>query len=151
MMTDLKQILSIINQSLNSKESITFKNLDDGLEKLEYCRKIRDYIDLVNSELNHKLLLVMKEQGLSRYNFQGKVAVRASTSRYKCDALVKQLDKQTYQKLQQYQALRLNKKIIDKAIVDRVLEAESIEEYLKSGLIERTSRHFVRFSYPQSR
>lgn len=137
-------LLDFQKQLLNKKIKIT--SLADGIEKLAMARIVKNILEDLCSDLNSEVLKLFNKNKIEEFSYKGKTIKPAMVSKYNCNALVEYLPDETKKRLLPLQDLHLNKSIIDSAIEEGILEAQSIQEYIDAGLVTKRVKRFIRFS-----
>lgn len=144
-MKKIKNFVDKLNDFIEKnaqKESIS---LEQAITVLEELRVIKYDLEDISQELNGLIIETFKALKIKELNYQHKIIKLRYVTNYYFDKLVQALDQETKEKLSQYLEPKLNRKIINRAISDKVLPVNSFDELLESGLIEKQTKYFLKF------
>lgn len=148
-MKDLKKSLLKAKEVLGSSKGIKGKNsFNELLDCIECIKEIKRLAEKIGSDLNDEVLALFYKSDLTEYEYKDKLVKTAWVSKYNCQDLADSLPDDIKRKLSRFQKLHLNKTIIDKGIEMNLLKAESIEDYIKAGLVKKKTKRYIRFCDP---
>lgn len=149
-MKDFKAIIKDLRSFINRNMNIEIQDLEKSLNLLEQIREIKKQIEEISKAANASILRIFQEENVNEYYYKDKIIKTGRTTKYDCSKLINTLNADTKRQLAEYLPLKLNKKIINQAILDNVLNARTIQDYINAGLIKKSSKVFIKFCDPEA-
>lgn len=144
-MRKIKNFIDKLNSFIDLNNGCESIDLEQAIKVLEQLREIKHDLEDISQELNSVIIDTFKALKINELSYQEKIIKLRYVTNYYFDKLIEALDKDTKEKLVQYLEPRLSKKIVERAIIDKVLPIRSLEELVDSGLVEKQTRYFLKF------